>query len=154
LELLGSDEAFYRRADPCAIRLFLLRTYRDILQQQTVSCQILDQRINAEIESMFAVGVDEMSWDDLNEAHYDWPTVADVQSYRNKVRETVDHLIRTMPLRMPITWDSPWWMIMMGIEHARIHLETSSVLIRQLPLALLRKHPLWEPCSILVFPRK
>ena len=28
-------------------------------------------------------------------------------------------------------------MIMMGIEHERIHLETSSVLIRQLPLELL-----------------
>ena len=31
-------------------------------------------------------------------------------------------------------WDNPFWIVMMGIEHERIHLETSSVLIRQLPL--------------------
>ncbi len=51
-----------------------------------------------------------------------------------------------MPLALPITWESPWWVIMMGIEHARIHLETSSVLIRQLPLDQVRAHPLWEIC--------
>lgn len=33
---------------------------------------------------------------------------------------------------------------MMGIEHARIHLETSSVLIRQLPIEHVRFHPLWQ----------
>ena len=95
---------------------------------------------------MFAVGVDEMSWDDLNEEHYDWPPVAEVQAYRDRVRAVVDDLIQTMPLQLPITWDSPWWVIMMGIEHARIHLETSSVLIRQLPIEHVRPHPLWEIC--------
>ena len=37
---------------------------------------------------------------------------------------------------VPIAWESPAWMILMGIEHERIHLETSSVLIRQLDLSL------------------
>ena len=36
---------------------------------------------------------------------------------------------------------------MMGIEHERIHLETSSVLIRQLPLELLSPHPEWQICE-------
>lgn len=31
------------------------------------------ERINPKLESTCAVGVDEMSWDDLNSAHYDWP---------------------------------------------------------------------------------
>ena len=39
---------------------------------------------------MFAVGVDEMSWDDLNEANYDWPTVAEVKDYRKAVRAMVN----------------------------------------------------------------
>ena len=39
---------------------------------------------------MFAVGVDEMSWDDLNDAHYDWPSVDEVREYRKQVREVVD----------------------------------------------------------------
>ncbi len=57
----------------------------------------------------------------------------------------VDKLISDTPLTLPIGWDSPWWTIMMGIEHERIHLETSSVLIRQHALEYVRPHPAWEP---------
>jgi formylglycine-generating enzyme required for sulfatase activity len=35
---------------------------------------------------------------------------------------------------------------MLGIEHERIHLETSSVLIRQLPIRFVRDHPMWPVC--------
>jgi len=148
LELLAVDEAFYRRADPLRHPLiFYCGHTASFYVNKLYLAKLLDKRINAHFESMFAVGVDEMSWDDLDETHYDWPSVAEVQAYRDQVRETVDGLIQSMPLSLPIDWDSPWWVIMMGIEHARIHLETSSVLIRQLPLALLRQHPLWEPCA-------
>lgn len=34
----------------------------------------------------------------------------------------------------------------MGIEHERIHLETSSVLIRQHALKFVKPHPNWQPC--------
>ena len=80
---------------------------------------------------MFAVGVDEMSWDDLDNTHYDWPTAEEVTAYRRTMRSMVDKLISELPLTLPITWDSPFWPILMGIEHEQIHLETSSVLIRQ-----------------------
>jgi hypothetical protein len=45
--------------------------------------------VNAEYEKMFAVGVDEMDWDDLNESHYDWPTVEQTRVYRQQVKEMV-----------------------------------------------------------------
>ena len=79
-------------------------------------------------------GVDEMSWDDLNNAHYNWPPIAKVREYREKVKQVVIDVINNTPLTMPITWESPFWVVMMGCEHSRIHLETSSVLIRQLPI--------------------
>ncbi len=149
LELLAVDDAFYKRADPLRHPLiFYFGHTATFYINKLYLAKILDQRLNAKFESMFAVGVDEMSWDDLDETHYDWPTVAEVQAYRDQVRAAVDRIIRTLPLSLPITWDSPWWVIMMGIEHARIHLETSSVLIRQLPLELLQSHPLWVPCAI------
>ncbi len=107
---------------------------------------LLSKRINPGFESMFAIGVDEMSWDDLNDAHYDWPTVGEVSAYRDQVRATVDDIIRTAPLTLPIDWDNPWWAILMGIEHERIHLETSSVLMRQHRLEYVRPHPAWKPC--------
>jgi 5-histidylcysteine sulfoxide synthase/putative 4-mercaptohistidine N1-methyltranferase len=87
-----------------------------------------------------------MSWDDLDDGHYDWPTVAAVRAYRGRVRAAVDDLMARLPLTLPIGWDSPWWPILMGIEHERIHLETSSVLIRQHDLKFVRPHPAWAPC--------
>ena len=51
-----------------------------------------------------------------------------------------------MPLTMPIDWDNPFWVILMGIEHQRIHLETSSVIIRRLPIEMVRQLPLWSIC--------
>lgn len=106
----------------------------------------LDHRVDDRIEAMMAIGVDEMSWDDLNDSHYVWPTVEEVRDYRGKVKSLVSEFIRTMPLELPITWDSPAWVILMGIEHERIHLETSSVLIRQLPIAWVKPQPYWPVC--------
>lgn len=42
---------------------------------------------------MFAVGVDEMDWDDLNESHYGWPSLEDAKSFRDKVKEIVVTII-------------------------------------------------------------
>ena len=96
---------------------------------------------------MFAVGVDEMSWDDLNEANYDWPKVAEVKDYRKAVRALVNDVICSLPLDVPINWDDPFWAILMGIEHERIHIETSSVIIRRLPIEMVRPLPLLDICT-------
>ena len=48
-----------------------------------------------------------MSWDDLNDSHYDWPTVEEVREYRGRVKALVSDLIQTLPLTLPITWESP-----------------------------------------------
>jgi len=144
---LAKDEAFYIRAEPLRHPLifYLGHTAVFYINKLTIA-KLIDHRINPRFESMFAIGVDEMSWDDLDASHYDWPTVAEVKAYRHTVREEVDLLIRELPLTLPITWDNPFWAIMMGIEHQRIHLETSSVIIRRMPIEEVRQLPLWEPC--------
>lgn len=106
--------------------------------------QMIGQRVDPYLESVFAVGVDEMSWDDLDDAHYDWPAIEAVQAYRDKVRSLVVGLIDNAPLTTPIGWDHSWWPIVMGVEHERIHLETSSVLIRQQRLEYVRPRPAWR----------
>lgn len=47
----------------------------------------------------------------------------------------------TTPFKNPISWDQQFWAIPMGMEHDRIHIETSSVLIRQMPLETLQHPP-------------
>ena len=92
-----------------------------------------------------------MSWDDLHDENYHWPAVSDVAEYRNKVRALVCDLIDKLEFTMPIDWESPMWPIVMGIEHERIHLETSSVLIRQLPLSMVSASSAWPVCPNCTF---
>ena len=147
-ESLRHDGAFYLRADRLRHPLiFYYGHTATFFINKLIIARVIEQRINPGFESMFAVGVDEMSWDDLDQSHYDWPTVQAVKNYRDQVRAMMDRLIISLPLTLPINWGSPWWAIMMGIEHERIHLETSSVLIRQLPLDQVVQLPFWAICQ-------
>ncbi|BCN94409.1 SAM-dependent methyltransferase [Thiomicrorhabdus immobilis] len=146
-ETLKSDSAFYER--PCSLRhplIFYFGHTATFFTNKLVLAKLLPARIDPKIESMCAIGVDEMSWDDLDETHYDWPSADAVRHYRHQVREAVNQLIDQIEFSLPITWQSPMWPILMGIEHERIHLETSSVLIRQLPISSVKPHPLFPVC--------
>jgi len=145
-DCLAGDEGYFKKSIPLRHPLiFYLGHTATFFVNKLVLAKLLPERIDPHIESVFAVGVDEMSWDDLNDEHYEWPPVSAVKDYRQKVRSSVLELIETLPLTLPINWESPWWPIVMGIEHERIHLETSSVLIRQHDLALVRPQPEWAP---------
>jgi 5-histidylcysteine sulfoxide synthase/putative 4-mercaptohistidine N1-methyltranferase len=146
-DVLTCDEAYYVK--PIALRhplIFYFGHTATFFVNKLVLAGLLEQRINPGFESMFAIGVDEMSWDDLNDVRYHWPTVDEVRDYRQNVRTAVDRIIRTQSLTLPIGWEDPFWIILMGIEHERIHLETSSVLIRQHQLKYVQIHPAWEHC--------
>ena len=106
----------------------------------------LADRTDEKMEAMMAIGVDEMSWDDLNDDHYDWPSVSAVQAYRDSVYHRVIKVINELTLHLPIGWNDAAWAILMGIEHERIHLETSSVLIRQLPIEWVTPQSAWPIC--------
>ncbi len=144
-ECLADDEAFYKRASPLRHPLIFYYGHTAVFYINKLNvAKLINQRIDESLESSLAIGVDEMSWDDLNDKSYDWPTPATVKAYRDKTRALVDHFIRTCDLTLPIQWNDPMWIIMMGIEHERIHLETSSVLMRELPLSSVQPHALWS----------
>lgn len=148
-EPLKGQQAYVTRADPLRHPLIFYYGHTAVFFiNKLVLGKFITKRLDPALERQCAVGVDEMSWDDLNSAHYTWPTFEAVKAYRDKARAVIDELIRTAPLELPISWDSPFWVVMMGIEHERIHLETSSVLIRHLPLELLEsEHPAWQTCE-------
>ena len=145
---LKSDDIFYHRGDPLRhVLIFYLGHTAVFFINKLMLAKIIDTRINPEFESIFAIGVDEMSWDDLNEKHYNWPSVDAVRDYRQKAKQVVTDIILNAPLTLPISWNDTFWIILMGIEHERIHLETSSVLIRQLPLDEVKSGPFGKICS-------
>ena len=150
-----SEEAFYRRpyhqlrhplifyyAHPVVLYVNKLRV-----------AGLLSGPVNETFERLFETGVDEMRWDDLHEGSQNiWPALSEVREYRRQGYAAIRSLIETSPLlepqHMPITQQSPMWALVMGFEHERIHLETSSVLMRELPVELLQKPQQWPALTL------
>lgn len=139
-DVLKSDEVFYRKSEPTRHpMIFYFGHTATFFINKLINMKIIKERINPFFESIFAVGVDEMEWDDVESSNYNWPSVGEVREYRAKVRDLVDGLITTLPLTLPITQESEMWIVLMGIEHERIHIETSLVLHRQMPLEFVKE---------------
>ena len=62
-----------------------------------------------------------------------WPSLDEMKTFRQKIRAVVDDMIlHKLPLEdnSEINFSHPFWTILMGIEHEKIHFETTSCLIR------------------------
>jgi len=151
-----SDEGFYIKSEPLRHPLiFYFGHTASFIINKLITSGHKIKRINPYFESIFAVGVDEMSWDDLNTSHYKWPKVDELRDYRNNVRSFFDDFLKKIQFTLPIDWDSPLWIALMICEHERIHLETSSVIMRRLPLTYFKKiniqdgNLFWKSCDIM-----
>jgi len=139
-ELLKDDSVFYEKSEITRHpMIFYFGHTATFFVNKLINMKVISQRIDASFESIFAVGVDEMSWDDVDSKNYNWPEVSEVREYRKKVKDLVNDLIMNLELTLPITQDSAMWIIIMGIEHERIHIETSLVLHRQMPIELIKE---------------
>jgi 5-histidylcysteine sulfoxide synthase/putative 4-mercaptohistidine N1-methyltranferase len=146
--LINSDDAYYLRPEPLRHPLiFYFGHTASFYINKLILGKFITSRINGKIEAICAVGVDEMSWDDLSSEHYDWPSVSEVRCYRDEVAILIVNLIDEMELCLPISKDSLAWIILMGCEHERIHIETSSVIMRMLPLNYLTENEGWSTCT-------
>ncbi|XP_050402624.1 uncharacterized protein LOC126818955 [Patella vulgata] len=145
---LNDDNVFYMCPDRLRLPLIFYFAHTAVVYvNKLMLARLLKERVNIEFETMFETGVDEMSWDDTENyrmgGSYKWPSIQTVVEYRQQVRNIIKNIIQETPLQLPITMDSPWWAMVMGFEHDRIHLETSSVLIRQLPVDMVTKPDGW-----------
>ncbi|MDP3586539.1 MAG: 5-histidylcysteine sulfoxide synthase [Sulfuricurvum sp.] len=147
-DLLQSDEIFYRQSEPTRHPMIFYFAHTAIFYvNKLIASGAMDERINPHFESLFAVGVDEMKWD-AESGSFAWPSVKEVREYRNRVRICVDEMISALPMTLPIIKTDPFWAIWMGIEHERIHIETSSVLHRQMPLEFIREDARFPICPL------
>lgn len=147
-ELFKSDAVFYEQPEPTRHPMIFYFGHTAVFYiNKLVLSGALNEGINPRFEALFAVGVDEMVWDNMNE-HFEGFGVETVREYRKAVRSCVEELIMQLPLTLPITQADPFWAILMGIEHERIHIETSSVLHRQMPLKLIQNHDNFPLCPL------
>ena len=147
-ELLKSDDVYYLQSEPTRHPMIFYFGHTAIFYiNKLVASGALKERINPHFEELFAVGVDEMTWDASSDS-LKWPSVDEVRGYRQKVRLLVDEMIMTLPMQLPIMKEDPLWAIWMGIEHERIHIETSSVLHRQMALEFILPHEDFLLCPV------
>jgi len=145
--LINQNDAFVLRPEPLRHPLIFYYGHTAVFYvNKLLLGKFIKTRVNNQIESVCAVGVDEMSWDDLSPGNYQWPSVEAVSVYRDQVKQRVLDLIDNMQLTLPITQDSLAWVILMGCEHERIHIETSSVIIRMLDTDYLTSSNAWKNC--------
>jgi len=146
-EVLKDETVFYKQSELTRHpMIFYFGHTATFYINKLIYMQVIEERINADFESIFAIGVDEMEWDDLESSNYKWPKVEEVREYRNRVKELVEKLIDTLEFTLPIQEDSPLWIILMGIEHEKIHIETSLVLHRQMPLEFVQDIEAFSLC--------
>ena len=146
---LVNDEAFYRRAyhklrHPM---VFYYAHPASLYVNKLLVSGLIKEPVNKEFELLFESGVDEMTWDQLHEGKRDiWPPMDQVRDYRRQVYDLIRDLIANHPaLAEPINQERQTWALVMAFEHERIHLETSSVLMRELPSELLKVPDAWPP---------
>ncbi|XP_072040872.1 LOW QUALITY PROTEIN: uncharacterized protein [Amphiura filiformis] len=147
--VIASEKAFYTCPD--RLRLPLIFYYgihlASLYMNKLLLAGLIKERINLEFETMFETGVDEMSWDDTENyrmgGSFKWPSLDKVVEFRAQVRQIVRRVIQETPLEIPVTQESQWWAVFMGMDHERIHIETSSVLIRQLPIHMVHRPMGW-----------
>jgi 5-histidylcysteine sulfoxide synthase len=105
-----------------------------------IAC-LYSETINAHFENLFAVGVDPSTKDDLEK--HGWPNYKEVVAFRAEVKKIILSIIQSPVLPNRIDWNSPYWALLIAIEHERIHFETSSVLIRQYDIEMVKKPKGW-----------
>jgi len=103
---------------------------------------LINEGIDADLENLFAVGVDPSIKDELEKKK--WPALDKVIVFREKVFNIVLSLIETRKIPLSISSENSFWALLMSIEHERIHFETSSLLIRQIDVDEIIKPFEWE----------
>lgn len=142
--LLKKEEFIYKQANKLRHPIIFYYAHTAIFFINKLNlAKIIDYTVNKKFENIFAIGVDEMSWDDLNDSSFSWPSFSETKEYRNKVKDIVLNLIDNIEFTFPINFSSDIWVILMGIEHENIHIETTSVLLRELDLEYLKSEEIF-----------
>ncbi len=143
-DAIQDDEAFYLSPDPLRNPLiFYFGHTAAFYINKLVISGLLSEGIDNEFEHILAKGVDPDLPQNLDVRDV-WPTVSQIGHYREQVKSRVLSVIDTLENHISVDSKNPYWALLMGIEHDRIHFETSSVLIRQLDAHYLKRPEGWE----------
>ncbi len=146
MQSIQAKATFYTQPDPLRNPLIFYLGHTAVFFINKLVQVGLGSRINPAYEQLFEMGVDPDSPQELKEASegIKWPEVEAVWAYRDQVFELVSTLLQSVELSSPIDVEHPLWALLMSLEHSRVHFETSSMLIRQVPPDQLQQPEGWH----------
>lgn len=85
-------------------------------------------------DQLFAFGIDPVDGGLPNDQPHDWPSIAEVQQYNQRVRREIDAFLETDALVSPRSLTSPARTLLhVAIEHRLMHAETLAYLLHRMP---------------------
>lgn len=143
---IADDAGWYLQPDPLRNPLiFYLGHPAAFYVNKLRAVGAITEPVDPVFDSLFEIGVDPELPEELDAVLHgiEWPSLERVWKYRQLCYDVVRDTLPRLVLEWPTADTSPLWALLMGIEHDRIHFETSSVLLRQLPLQYLRRPEGW-----------
>ncbi|PZU92311.1 MAG: 5-histidylcysteine sulfoxide synthase [Pseudanabaena sp.] len=142
---------FYTNPDPLRnLLIFYLGHSAVFYINKLVKVGLIKNRINPNFEMLFEIGVDPEKPDDIAGIFINLKRVDvfQVWQYRHQVYQCICELIDGLDIIHPINSEHSLWALMMAIEHQYIHIETSSMLLRQIPVEKLLRPRGWQYAPI------
>lgn len=143
---IQEEGALYKNPDPLRHPLIFYLGHTAVFYiNKLVIAGLLseDERINPHFERLFEQGVDPSKAEELGTEA--WPVESEVRAYRREAYDLItDFISNSVDFDEEIAPEHPLWSVFMGLEHDRIHYETSSVLIRQYPESWVERPEGWQ----------
>ncbi len=140
-------DALHEQPDPLRNPLIFYVGHTAAFSLNKLGLAGLAEPLDAELQQLFAVGVDPATAADLDRSAL-YPGLDEVQAFRDAAKERVLAAARACDLG-GLGWEHPGWALLMGLNHDLIHFETSSVLIRQLGADRVRPPTGWTHAASL-----
>jgi iron(II)-dependent oxidoreductase len=128
------EEAIYDRPVPERHRIIFYLGHLEAFDWNLLAERALGlQPFHATFDKLFAFGIDPVGGGLPTDVPADWPQRAEIESYRMRVRETLDRAINYALAR---PWDANpdlATLLKVAIEHRLMHAETLAYLLHRLP---------------------
>lgn len=142
---IKSSNAYYLNPEPLRLPLIFYFGHTAAFYINKLRLAgLVNLSINRQYERLFAEGVNPRSASELNKIKRTWPTFLEVSCFRQAVYEAILHFLNKVSFSLPVNQESPLWAFIMGLEHERLHFETSSMIIRQLHVDALERPTDWH----------
>ena len=97
------------------------------------------------LDHLFAFGIDPVDGGLPSDQPSDWPVRTQIETYRNRIRGTLDAALTDWNFSDWAPDESPEVLLNVAIEHRLMHLETLAYMLHQLPFEQKRSEPQMAP---------